>query len=435
MIPGGRASAAIEVLADVLETGRPASEALREWGRNNRFAGSSDRAAIGNLVYAALRRKLSLAALMSSDSPRALVLGALRFVWGHDAAEVADIVNGEGHAPAALTAEETAALAEDGTSNEAPDIVRADAPEWLWPEFVKAFGENAVTELQMLAARPPVNIRVNTLQTTPDKLAKTLERHNPQGEQLLPTALRFETPEGPKRHPNLEAETSHGRGHFEVQDLGSQIAAAMTGAKAGQQVVDYCAGAGGKTLAMAAAMGGKGQIHAYDADRRRLRPMVDRMRRAGARNIQIRDVPRGGPDGLDDLVGKADLVLIDAPCSGTGTWRRRPEAKWRLRPKALELRVAEQAQILESAARLVRPGGRMVYVTCSVLPDENTTQILNFTQNNPQFSVVPYGQVWASAIGGEAPASADGSDQTLLLTPASHGTDGFFIAVLERQKL
>ena len=434
MTPGGRASAAIEILADVLDTGRPASEALREWGRKNRYAGSSDRAAIGNLLYAALRRKLSLAAAMGEGGPRALVLGVLRWVWGEGADAVARICGGEGHAPAVLSEAEAAALAGDGDMPAAPEFARADVPEWLWPEFVSAFGSRAGEEGRGLATRPPVDIRVNTLLTNPEKLAKVLARHQPVPVGLLPTCLRFQTPEGPKRHPNLEAETSHGRGHFEIQDQGSQIAAALAGAKAGMQVVDYCAGAGGKTLALAAAMDGKGQVHAHDADRRRLRPLVERMTRARARNIQIRDVPRGGPDGLDDLKGKADLVLVDAPCTGTGIWRRRPEAKWRLRPHAADLRCAEQAAILNAAASLVKPGGRLVYVTCSILPRENTIQVSRFIKDNPPFQIVPFGEAWKASIGTEAPVSADGNTETLLLTPASHGTDGFFIAVMERKK-
>lgn len=435
MTPGGRTAAAIVVLADVVETGRPASDALREWGRKNRFAGSSDRAAIGNLLYASLRRKLSIAAAMGNDSPRALIIGARRFVWGETAEEVAQICNGEGHSPEALSDDEVGRLAqgeEDVGGSDAPDHLKADIPEWLWPEFSGLFGEAAIAQGQALGARPPVDIRVNTLKTNAEKLTKALSRFTPEDGQLCPTTLRFATPEGAKRHPNVEAEASHGRGHFEVQDEGSQIAATLAGAEAGMQVVDYCAGAGGKTLALAAKMNGKGQIHAYDSDRRRLRPLVDRMRRAGVHNIQLRDVPRGGFDGLDDLAGKADLVLVDAPCTGTGIWRRRPEAKWRLRAKALELRCEEQASILRSASRLVRPGGRLVYVTCSILPSENTDQIKSFAEENEQFTVIPYGDVWGKTIGGEAPNSADGATDTLLLTPATHGTDGFFIAVMEK---
>ncbi|VAW10214.1 Sun protein, partial [hydrothermal vent metagenome] len=238
MTPGGRTSAAIEILADVLDTGRPASEALREWGRKNRYAGSSDRAAIGNLLYAVLRRKLSLAAAMGTDDPRSLILGALRWVWGEGADAVARICDGEGHAPAVLSEAEAAALAGDGDMPAAPEFARADVPEWLWPEFVSAFGSRAGEEGRGLATRPPVDIRVNTLQSSTEKLTRALARHQPAPGGLLATCLRFETPEGPKRHPNLEAETSHGRGHFEVQDQGSQIAAALAGARAGMQVVD-----------------------------------------------------------------------------------------------------------------------------------------------------------------------------------------------------
>jgi 16S rRNA (cytosine967-C5)-methyltransferase len=234
------------------------------------------------------------------------------------------------------------------------------------------------------------------------------------------------------RSPNVEAEPAHARGWFEVQDAGSQVAALMTAAQPGQQVADICAGAGGKTLALAAQMANRGQIHAYDADRHRLRPIFERLKRAGARNVQV--IPADEPQRLAALGQGMDVVLVDAPCSGSGSWRRRPDAKWRLTPEALERRLAEQTKALDQGAPLVKPGGRLVYVTCSVLPQENADQVAAFLARHGDFSLVPYANVWRAALASEPPPSADGSDETLLLTPARHDTDGFFIAVLVKRE-
>jgi 16S rRNA (cytosine967-C5)-methyltransferase len=228
----------------------------------------------------------------------------------------------------------------------------------------------------------------------------------------------------------VEAEAGHGRGWYEVQDEGSQLAALMAGAAPRQQVLDICTGAGGKALAFAAAMRNTGQVYAYDDDRARLRPIFERLKRAGARNVQV--LPAGDAGALRELGPRFDLVLVDAPCTGTGAWRRRPDAKWRLKPANLAQRQGEQRAILELAAPLVKPGGRLVYVTCSVLPEENEDQLAWFASSHAGFAATPWREAWAAGVGTEPPASAAGSDTSLLLTPARHGTDGFFIAVFAR---
>ncbi|MFV0369113.1 MAG: RsmB/NOP family class I SAM-dependent RNA methyltransferase, partial [Hyphomicrobiaceae bacterium] len=214
---------------------------------------------------------------------------------------------------------------------------------------------------------------------------------------------------------------------------GSQIAAALTGAGPRQQVLDLCAGAGGKTLAIAAAMQNTGQIYAYDTDRQQLRPIFERLKRAGARNVQVMN--GGDSEALNELGPRFDVVLADAPCTGSGTWRRRPDSKWRIRPEALEQRIRDQDAVLSDAASLVKPGGRLVYVTCSLLPEENADRIEHFLSTNQGFALVPYAGVWRQTFAGEPPSSAvrdkwEGS--TLQLTPAMHGTDGFFIAIIQR---
>ena len=424
---GARLQAATEVLSEIDAHHRPTADALRDWGRTHRFAGSGDRAVIGNLVFDALRNRRSLAARLGSDAPKLIILGVAVHLWELSVDQVAEACIRQ-HGPGELSDDERAALSK-GTAEHAAPSVQGDFPDWLEPSFARAFGDAAVPQAEALAERAPVDLRVNTLKANRDKVEKALARFSAAPTALSPVGLRIEPPRADKRYPHVESETAHGRGWFEVQDQGSQIAALMTGAKPGMQVIDLCAGAGGKTLALAAAMNNKGQIYAYDADRTRLRKSFDRFKRAGARNIQVLDA--GDQSKLADLEARADVVLIDAPCTGSGTWRRRPDAKWRLSEQALARRLEEQRSVLALAAPLVKPGGRLVYVTCSVLAEENGDQVEAFLSQHPTYRPVPYRDVWDDGVGGEPPASADGSDTTLLLTPRDHGTDGFFIAVLE----
>jgi 16S rRNA (cytosine967-C5)-methyltransferase len=428
MRPGGRASAAIEVLNDIMGRYRPAAEALKDWGKSHRFAGTSDRAAIGNLVYDALRRRASLSHAMGNAASRALVLAVLRWRWGMSVEAIAELCD-EPYGPGALSDEERARL-EGPRDGEAPPWVKGDYPEWLDPSFARAFAEERSQQGAALALRAPVDLRVNTLKVSPEKVLQLFEKFHAVKGRFAPACIRLPPPPVAGRNPNVEAEPAHGRGWFEVQDEGSQIAALLTGAKPGEQCADICAGAGGKTLALAALMENKGQIHAYDADRHRLRPIFERMQRAGARSIQV--IPSDAPQRLAELEGKMDLVLIDAPCSGSGAWRRKPDAKWRLKPEALQTRLADQRRLLAQGAGLVRPGGRMVYVTCSVLPEENSEQVEAFQHRQPGFTAVPYADVWQKNLPSAPPASADASSQTLLLTPLDHATDGFFICIMVR---
>ena len=430
MTPAGRASAAIDVLTDLGARKRPASEALKDWGTAHRFAGSGDRAAIGSLVFDCLRQRASLGAVMEDDSPRALVLRALVSAWGMSPESVDTLFDGSRFAPDPLSDAERAGLAR-ALSPDLPASVRGDYPAWLDEAFAAVFGSDAAAEGAALSVRAPVDLRVNTLKANRDKVLKALARFSPHPTAYAPHGLRIAPRQGPARTPHVEADAAHGKGWLEVQDEGSQIAAAMTGASPREQVIDLCAGAGGKTLALAAAMENTGQLYAYDANRMRLRAMFDRLRRAGARNVQVLE---GGVDaGLAPLTGRMHRVVIDAPCTGSGTWRRRPDAKWRLTPEMLSARMAEQAAVLEAGAGLVKPGGRLTYITCSVLPSENREQVDGFLARHPEFALKPWREAWEGAIEIGAPASADGSDETLLMTPRSHGTDGFFVATLERQ--
>jgi len=429
MRTGARIKAAIEVLDEVLNRHRPAANALADWGRSHRFAGSGDRAAIGNLVYDALRRRRSLGAQMQSDTPRALALAAAARALGLSPEAVIASADGSAHAVAPPDAAEQARLQGSLPAGLA-DSVLGDFPEWLEPSFQRAFGPASAEEGAALARRAPVDLRVNTLKADRDKVLKALARFSPVPTPYSPIGVRLPEPDGPGRQPNVEAEAGHGRGWYEVQDEGSQLAALMAGTAPRQQVLDICAGAGGKALAFAATMRNTGQVYAYDDDPARLRPIFERLKRAGARNVQV--MPAGDGEALRKLASRFDVVFIDAPCTGTGAWRRRPDAKWRLKPANLAQRQEEQRAILALAAPLVKPGGRLVYVTCSVLPEENEDQLSWFAANHPGFAAFPWREAWAGGVGGTPPASAAGSDASLLLTPARHGTDGFFVAVLAR---
>jgi 16S rRNA (cytosine967-C5)-methyltransferase len=423
----GRIAAAIEILPPVLSGQRPAAIALQDWARHNRFAGSGDRAAIGNIVYDVLRRRASLSHLIAADTARALVLAVLHHHWDIPVEDLAAL-SAEQFGPGALTDEERHAL--ENPRGDMPASAEADVPEWLFPQFAETFGDAAVAEGRALAGRAPVDVRVNTLKCTVDKAARALKRFEAVPGPLSPLCLRLPMPGHAGRHPNVEADPAHARGWFEVQDAASQVAALLAGARAGMQVADICAGAGGKTLALAATMTNKGQLHAWDADRHRFRPIIYRLKRAGVRNAQV--IPSDEPARLDALAGKMDLVVIDAPCSGSGAWRRRPDTKWRLTEDLLAQRLADQRDVLTRGAPLVRPGGRLVYITCSVLTQENTAQVAWFLEQNPDFKAVPYEGLWRETIGTAAPVSADAQTDTLLLTPARHDTDGFFVAVLEK---
>jgi len=432
MTPAARLSAAIEALADLEARRRPAADALKDWGLAHRFAGSGDRAAIAGLVYDALRRKASAAWLMGEDSPRATLLGMLRLERGLGIAAIEKLADGGRFAPEPLTEAEQARL-RDGTLRDAPPPVAGDYPEWLDPHLARVFGAERGEEGAALARRAPIDLRVNTIKANRDKTAEALRHLNVVPSRWSPVGLRINVAADSKNLA-IHSEPAFLAGLIEVQDEGSQLAALLTGAKPGQQVIDLCAGAGGKTLALSALMKKKGQIYATDLDKRRLAPIHKRLERAGARNVQVH-TPTGKEDLLADRHGTADLVLIDAPCTGTGTWRRNPDAKWRIRPGALEVRLKEQAAVLDRAAPLVKPGGRIAYVTCSLLAEENGDQVRGFVERHPGFAVATPAELLAP-LGERALIFRQAVLMTaegLQMTPRRTDTDGFFVSVLVRR--
>jgi 16S rRNA (cytosine967-C5)-methyltransferase len=427
MTPGARVAAAIEVFEEIEERRRPAADALKDWGQSHRFAGSKDRTAIASLVYDALRRKASAAHVMGATTPRAVLLGTLRLVRGLGLDEARALFSGEGHAPAPLS-EDEARRYTSGDLGDAPAHVAGDFPDWLEPSLVAAFGADVVAETAALAMRAPVDLRFNMLKTDRAKALARLAHLGAEPTPLSPIGIRIPLASD-GRAPALAAEPAFVKGLVEVQDEGSQLAALLSLARPGEQVLDLCAGAGGKSLALAALMENRGQIYATDTDGRRLMQSHARIERAGARNLQLRP-PRGGADVLADLEGRCDLVVVDAPCTGTGTWRRNPDAKWRVRSGALEQRIREQDEVLASARRFVRPGGRILYVTCSVLREENEERLAGFLASNPEFSSMPAAELVERAALPDLARFASPVGFGLRLTPLTSGTDGFFVAML-----
>ena len=368
---------------------------------------------------------------MGSEAPRAIAIGMLRLQYGLAEPTVSGLFNGERFAPDPLTADERSRLVE-GSLADAPAHVAGDVPDWVLPALASVFGDELLDELRALGRRAPLDIRVNTLQRSRDEALAGLAHLSPAPTPHAPHGLRIPLGED-GRGPALHVEPEFIDGWYEIQDEGSQLAGLLCGARPGETVVDLCAGGGGKTLALAAAMGNSGRLVASDDDPRRLAPIHERLRRSGA-IVEVR-TPRAGrakADVLADLDGEADRVLVDAPCTGSGTWRRNPDAKWRLRPGSLGTRLQDQAAVLDRAARLVRPGGRITYVTCSLFPDENDGAVAAFLARHPDgFACIEAGTIVDGFDAGLRPALRFTSSG-LQMSPGLTGTDGFYVATLER---
>jgi 16S rRNA (cytosine967-C5)-methyltransferase len=417
MTPTARIQAAIDILAALEQTQQPVDRFLRDFFRARRYAGSGDRRAIGERVFDILRHRARFAHRMGDASPRALMIAALLA----EGADPAALFTG-GYGPAPLSDAERAAIA--AAPGPPPPHVAGEYPEWLAPSLARAFGPRLAEEMAALQARAPVDLRVNTLKAARADVLAALQGpgfaaaptpHSPVG-------IRIPPGEGSAA---LAASPLFLSGAFEFQDEAAQIAALLAGARPGLRVLDLAAGAGGKALAMAAAMNNDGEILAFDDNPKRLAPLAQRAARAGAGCIVATD-QRGGPLWGD---GKFDLVFLDAPCSGTGTWRRQPELRWRLTPERLAELTGIQDRLLDEAARHVvergaGPGGRLVYATCSLLPQENEDRVAAFLTRHPGFRHQDAVAAWPGAIPGLGP--------DFRASPALTGTDGFYCALLEQ---
>ena len=434
MTPAARVAAVMEALGVALPGSLPAEQVLAAYLRRRRYIGSKDRRAITQRFYALLR-SLSridwwLEAPSQAPSPRARVLAHLALAEGLGREEIAGLCGAGGYGPAPLSAVEDALLSRLAgaglTSPEQPVWVRAETPAWLWPAFVTAFGPEAERELSALLPAAPLDLRVNSLKTDRETAQAALAE---AGLAFRPTAL---SPLGLRieGRPALQNLAATRDGWIEPQDEASQLAALLTDARAGMAVLDFCAGAGGKALALGAAMAGEGRLVLHDSDPERLARAKPRLARAGVANAAFSE---GGADGLPGEAGRFDRVLVDAPCSGSGAWRRHPDARWRLQPADLAARCLLQGRLLGQAGDLVAPGGRLIYATCSLLPQENTGALAAFLEGRPDYELLPIEEVWQEALAGGADCPAPPGAGSLTLTPARHGCDGFFIAVLQRR--
>lgn len=431
----GRLSAAIEIISDFEARRVPLKTALADWARGARYAGAKDRAWISGLSLDILRNRQSLSTMMGDESPRAAVIACLHFEWGISLDELQEALCEEPHGAGALTEPERVRLETPNSLDDEPLHVRGNFPEWLAPNIERVFGTDAVKIMSAFADRADVDLRVNGLKTEPEKALSALKSVKAKPIPLLKNTARIEAPSPSEKAPAVTVIPAFNKGWVEVQDLGSQIAAAAAGEVKGAQVLDYCAGGGGKTLALAAMMENTGQLYAYDRDPRRLKPLFHRAKRAGVRNLQIRSP--AGDEGLDDLVGKMDVVFVDAPCTGAGTWRRHPDTKWRLTEQQLQRRMQEQDIVLRQAAEFVKPGGRMIWVTCSFLMEENEDRLSEFLSANTDFSFEPViDGIEASNLlpqeGCDAIKPMITPEGAIRLSPDKLRADGFFIATMRR---
>ncbi len=433
---------------------------MKAWGAANRYAGSKDRRAIADRVYKVLRARGRLSWIMGGrEDGRALVIGSLHAIDGLSLEEIEALHSGDGYGPRPLSKQERSRIT--AGQGELPGWVAAGLPEFVVEDFKATFGDRWAEEAHaLMAPRAPIDLRVNDAAATVDEVEAELKAAGLDVSRSPWSAVGLRVPSEPP--PNIQALEGFKAGRFEIQDEGSQVVCWLAGAAPGMTVVDYCAGGGGKTLGLAQAMKAQGKLVASDVVNKRLENIRPRLQRAGVEAELVLIGQNGG--GLEDLNGQADLVFVDAPCSGSGTWRRRPEDAWRLTAEEVEKLHGLQVRILSQATKLVKPGGRLVYVTCSMLARENEASVDAFEASHPEFRPVPIlpraagegdhaqcggGGDHGSDVGdGFAPSPVDGggfltpaaqakfaelaSGARLRLSPASADTDGFFAAVYER---
>ena len=436
MTPGAQVAAAIDILGEIATAARPADDAAADYFRRRRYIGAKDRAQIAGHVYAVLRHRAALDWWIARAGRGALetvarsrVLAGLVLAEGWRPESVAACCDGERFRPARLSPAESnlvdSLVSRTLRHPQMPRWVANDVPEWLEPGLDRVFGAGLEREMAALNAPAPTDLRINLLKADRNtvRLALAADGVTTEPTPWSPLGLRLA-----ERAP-LSGLQAFKDGLFDVQDEGSQLAALLAGARPGMRVVDFCAGAGGKTLALAAGMANRGKLVACDVSARRLERAGLRLRRAGVGNVERRVLSSENDKWVKRHAGGFDLVFVDVPCLGTGTWRRNPDAKWRSQPEDLAELILLQQQILRSAARLVRAGGRLVYATCSLLREEDAAQAEAFLAASPDFALLPAARAWAETIGRTSP----GGEDYLFLTPARHGTDGFFVAIFERK--
>jgi 16S rRNA (cytosine967-C5)-methyltransferase len=435
MIPAARLQAAIDLLVEINGTDRPADGVVSAYTRARRYMGSKDRKSVTDRLWAALRSRARLTWMVErfggKPSARTLMIAHLLLGEGRSAQDLRPLFDTRmPHAPQPLSDQEQGLIdllaGKPLEYREMPRETRLETPEWLFPRLEPIFGEALDAELAALLVEAPLDLRVNTLKGDRESTMAALAEEGIDAEPgtLSPWSLRLDG------RPNIAATNTFRDGFVEVQDEGSQLIALLCGAEPGMSVLDLCAGAGGKTLALAAAMENKGGLVAADVNEGRLERAQTRLRRAEVHNVTRKPLGPEANKWLKRRRGTFDRVLVDAPCSGTGTWRRNPDARWKLTPETVESLVAEQAGILDRAAGLTKPGGRLIYATCALLPEENEGQVEALLSRRADYRALPVADLWPDLGVGDYPG--DPEKPWLRLSPARHGTDGFFVAVLER---
>lgn len=437
MTPAARISAAIELVDSILQSWRvetrvPADKLVDQYFKARRYIGSHDRGAIAELVYWVLRHKGSLEwwcdRSYTAKLARTLMIGALIFRGEAAVAQLATLFDGSKYAPAPLTDGEWQFAHHIGKQAMAhPDMPRAarlNYPQWMEPLLEATLGRALESEMKAMQAQAPVDLRANTLIAPREQLIEKLiaEGFDAEPTPVSPVGIRL------KKREAIFASPLFKQGWFEMQDEGSQIVSKLVDAAPGMRVIDFCAGAGGKTLGIAADMQNKGRILAFDTSAKRLAQLPLRLRRAQVFNTEWHVIASEQDTYLKRHKLSADRVLVDVPCSGSGTWRRNPDLKWRFGKKDLDEVRDVQQRIFASAARLVKPGGRLIYATCSLLKQENHDQVEEFLKTHSNFRVVCAQKIW-----NKTPTSGASEGVSYLsLTPQQDGVDGFFAAALER---
>lgn len=437
MKEGAQLQAIMDVLLEINDATSPADAVIAQYFRGHRYIGSKDRATISTALYTILRHMYRLnwwvdellgKKLSAEERVRGVVILYLSLLKKFPAEAITAVFSGGKYAPPAFSDEEAAFVKKlDGRTLIHPNMsesTRLECPPWAYTLLKPVLGDRLDSEMRAMQDAASLDIRINPIKTTRDNVLAELAANDIKAKAtpFSPLGIRIEG------RPALSQMALFKDGKIEVQDEGSQVLSLMLDAKSGMSVVDFCAGAGGKTLAIAAGMNNKGRVVACDVVGKRLEKAKLRFRRAGLHNIETHELKNENDQWVKHNAGKYDRVLVDAPCSGTGTWRRNPDARWKQLGPSLDELLGMQSRILKSAARLVKDGGRLVYATCSILNEENQNQVAAFLEAHPEFKLVPLDVAMPENL--KKLAVGD----MLAVTPANHKTDGFFAAVFEKKQ-
>lgn len=424
---GAQVQAAIDLYNEIGRTKTPADKCMSNYFRNRRFIGSKDKATIAGLIYGLMRRMGEVDYLIDSvkgDKSYRMRIFVYMLLEGSTKQLIENICSGDTFAPDLLNNEEKKNISaiDFASLKKAPDSAKYNYPRWMEYSLKKAFGKRLPEMMEAMNQQATTDIRVNTLRGNVDAVLAALisDGFEMRKTPYSKNGLRMDA------RKSIFVTDSFKKGRFEMQDEGSQLIAELCAVKPGDKVVDFCAGAGGKTLALSAAMQNRGGLQALDIHERRLNEMPKRLKRAGVQNVRTKCIVSENDKWVKRHKETQDVVLVDAPCSGAGTWRRSPDSRWKLTQETLAELNDIQHSILMSACRMVKKGGRVVYATCSVLEEENEEQVKAFLEARSDFKVIPVGDIETESNIPEM------EGDFLKLNPCDHKVDGFFVAVFER---